>query len=317
MDKNILIRIKDSIDSATYKEGADELDGNFIDASNFRSFKQELSSQKIVFVDGGNATLLDSPSYNVSVLRTACVFFSNNVRTSFNRSDFYSFTKSTGEFECTIFNKFNVSFDPKDPLLKQGNQAFEISNIGGLLRRLLELTAAKEACKELDPGSIIVLDGSLEITFPLESAYMESLKEVCNKKGILLTALSKTSRTVTDKGHALIEVLAKKCPQGLWSYELNGLYYLKLHQDSTHIFSLEIDSKGNINLEKLFGILAMNSKDALFRGYPYGLIIVDKLARISNIEAKQQRLELGSRIGIEGLEEALSALNAHSILDGQ
>ena len=49
-------------------------------------------------------------------------------------------------------------------------------------------------------------------------------------------------------------------------------------------------------MEDLLTVLVENSQDKLFLGYPYGLILADKKARISNDEISYYRIKLESRI---------------------
>jgi hypothetical protein len=58
-----------------------------------------------------------------------------------------------------------------------------------------------------------------------------------------------------------------------------------------------------------------NSSDALFLGYPYGLIAVDKLARVSNEEKRSMTMNILLRAENKDILEYLSTTNAHDILD--
>lgn len=61
--------------------------------------------------------------------------------------------------------------------------------------------------------------------------------------------------------------------------------------------------------------LVENSGDALFLGYPYGLIAVDKFARISNEEKKNLRMNILLKAENKEIAEYLSTTDAHGILD--
>ena len=62
------------------------------------------------------------------------------------------------------------------------------------------------------------------------------------------------------------------------------LLIVKLHASSEYTFLLEIYDKQSEFKDLITSNLAFNSKDAVFPGYPYGLILVDRFARVSNEE---------------------------------
>jgi hypothetical protein len=57
------------------------------------------------------------------------------------------------------------------------------------------------------------------------------------------------------------------------------------------------------------------SQDALFPGYPYGLIFADQMARISNEEKKSLKMSFLLRKENQDVLKYLNNLNAHEILD--
>ncbi|MBI2146708.1 hypothetical protein HYU22_05200 [Candidatus Woesearchaeota archaeon] len=84
---------------------------------------------------------------------------------------------------------------------------------------------------------------------------------------------------------------------------------MKLHPQATHVFRFQ----GNGGI---LPSLVANSSDPLFLGYPYGLIMADKLARVSNAERNSLRMSLLLRKENREIAEYLSTMNAHEILDG-
>jgi hypothetical protein len=63
--------------------------------------------------------------------------------------------------------------------------------------------------------------------------------------------------------------------------------------------------------------LLANSKDISFPGYPYGLIIADRFARVSNNEKAYLRTLFFSKAGgkTEMLVNETASINSHNILD--
>ena len=58
-----------------------------------------------------------------------------------------------------------------------------------------------------------------------------------------------------------------------------------------------------------------NSQDALFLGYPYGLIVADKFARVSHEEKKSLKMNFLLKADNREIAEYLSTTDAHDILD--
>src|SRR3989344_846368 len=82
----------------------------------------------------------------------------------------------------------------------------------------------------------------------------------------------------------------------------------KLRPAAKHVFRFE----GN---KEVLPYLPELSKDALFLGYPYGLILADKLARISHQEQKSLSLQLLLKSDSQMISQYLQNANAHEILD--
>ena len=104
-----------------------------------------------------------------------------------------------------------------------------------------------------------------------------------------VSALAKTSSLFTVLGNSPVILLNKIGPIGNWNYQLESkTHFVKLHPKAKHVFRFE----GNLTC--LFSLVEQSS-DATFLGYPYGLVLVDKMARISNSEKKFVELILLER----------------------
>ena len=104
-------------------------------------------------------------------------------------------------------------------------------------------------------------------------------------------------------------LLNKMGGQGCWTYHMeNKTYFVKLHEKAKHVFRFE----GN---PEILPHLMNNSRDALFLGYPYGLILADQLARVSNEEKNSLRMNFLLRKENKEIMGYLNATNAHEILD--
>ena len=306
---------------------------------NFRNIRLDSSKKEIVFVDGGSSEIISSNSFSLHVMRVGSAIYSENKKVQTFSKEYFVLTKTDFNNEKLTYiskifdlsdsrNHKIVRFDASDRTLKDGINNGEITKVGGVVRRFMELDFAKTMLKKVSQHSILLLDGSLQCTFSGEEKYMESLISSAISRNVLVMAISKTNSLISDTGASVDTVLKNmSCELGLdskmWFYhplasvfEENysaDIIMAKLHKRSKHILKVEISNKYKlINYNKIFGCLALNSGDPVFIGYPYGLIKADEIARVSNDVSSYYRVRFMRNLNLEELE---SSKNAHSILD--
>jgi NurA-like 5'-3' nuclease len=135
-----------------------------------------------------------------------------------------------------------------------------------------------------------------------------------------IVGFCKTSSLLTEKGNSVIALM--NMHKGKFAYHpvaelFDETYFAKicfarLHENSKYVFKLDFNNEIS---EEILDLLAENSKDPVFLGYPYGFVLADKLARVSNEEANYVRAKFISKIKNEDLLRYLNALNAHDVLD--
>ena len=109
---------------------------------------------------------------------------------------------------------------------------------------------------------------------------------------------------MNDKGYSIITSLKD---QNILSL------LIKLKQDSKHCFRLDLFKEQNIDLA--LSVLEDQS-DNIFQGYPYGLIMVDKLAKVS--EQEKQLLNYISYLNCDDKAKFLNLIGqseVHDIID--
>ncbi len=314
-----------------------------ISKQNFHPIKLAVPNSKIAFIDGGNAELVAAPNFSVHFVRVTCCRFDKNKRAESRQQAFYVLATANGgegkagsgkiQYIAETFGDNvlggSLCFDADDETLKEGKKGFSISKLGGIARRFAELKLAAELCKTLEAGSVIVLDGTLEAVMTGEAKYLDALFDLALKKNILVTAFAKTTTMLSDTGSSFCAALQELSPEGCWFYhpvtEIKSssyraeLFFAKLHPNSEHVFRIELYKKQKdiADFGKLFGMLAANSRDISFPGYPYGLIITDRLARVSNREREHIAMQLRMLAGKDfaRLKRYICSINAHSVLD--
>lgn len=226
-----------------------------------------------------------------------------------------------------IPNNEDLLLSSFDETIKQGISRASISSMSNVIRRFSELKTAINAIDNLENSDIIVLDGSLQCAFTNEKKYFEKLYEKAQNKGVIICGLSKTTALMTDKGSSIANALNKFNIKGKWLYnpvaEIKTsahkaeMSFAKLHESSKYIFRLEIYKEQKQHLNRVISLIANNCKDAVFIGYPYGLIEADKNARISNQEKDMLLTLFSTKAGKdwEKIKQSLSNIDAHDVLD--
>jgi len=306
MDK-LVSQILDHVQAEAGKEH--QLNEQILDDGNFQHIERA-ETKSIAFIDGGNAELLNGNTFCVQLIRTVCVIFAEG-RKKTEKNEFYLFSAITNNdglcFSSTVFTltgeplidvkDLDLSLDDKS--IAQGLRAPTANSIGGIARRFAELALAARVQQEVD---FVVLDGNLEQTYTNEEKYLDKL--AANVSG-----LAKTSTLFSKQGGNVAALLNRR--QDAWQYNVDTTTsFVKLHPQAKHVFMLQ----GN---NKVASALVSHCNDPLFLGYPYGLIYVDKMARISNHEKNilLTKLKVKFRDEYKAIEKYLNTASAHDLLD--
>ncbi len=199
--------------------------------------------------------------------------------------------------------------------------------LASLARRLAEIRlATRIASDELEPGDILVLDGSLQTSLDVERQYAGRLYDTAVKRGVIVCGLAKTTRLLTESGEPLLarvsEIAAKAghdrwyvpVAEGMFGDGLTSMLAAKLHPRSRFVFRIDVLYKQFREMDgaqrnAVFWSLAANSGDVAALGYPYGLIDADKHAQVRKKEAAMYRRSLYARM--EGRPERRRVLARH------
>jgi len=261
------------------------------------------NGKSIAFIDGGQAEIISSGNFCLSFIRVAAIIFNNGNKKNIIK-EFYLFTKSKFIdndlfYESKIFgdeliNENDLLISSKDSSIKVGSERAPINKVSNMARRFAELSMANKLNVDF-----IVLDGTLEKTFINEEKYL--IDGICS--------LAKSSSLFTISGNSPVVLLNKIGPSGCWKYLVDGkTNFVKLNMDAKHVFRFEGDCS-------ILPYLVCNSNDVLFLGYPYGLILADKLARVGNREKDSLKMKFLLNSENKEIANYLNTSNAHSILD--
>ncbi len=232
--------------------------------------------QKLGFVDGGNAPIISSADFCISLNRVAGTVFKGSEWIEMNTApemiEFYTATVLTPtsdgslEFVTRFFPReieYRKYLPKKDIQIPRGDLSIsmgrgflpKIERFGGIARRFAEWSYAVELISsELDEGDIFVRDGSLQTGFTGESKLAHQLYVTALKKKVIVTGLSKTCRLFTNNGDSLVMIINliadRKLPDAAWYYHpiyqitkadnQADLYFIKLHRQSYYPFRFDI-----------------------------------------------------------------------------
>ncbi|MBN1646110.1 hypothetical protein JW868_03685 [Candidatus Woesearchaeota archaeon] len=279
----------------------------FLDVQNSKKYEQ------VLFVDGGQALLFESPQVCIAFLRRACATYPQKksvinecyVLVQFRQGKYY--VSSMPEHDCLTFN---ISEDSPD--FRKGNNNIEIGEVASIARRLFELDFVQSNDGFTDEGGCcVVLDGSLESRW-----YKE--KEILDKLSVHVVGLSKTSNIRTSSGHPVGQML-NSMQKGDYLYgpvaeaetSFWKPFFAKLHPKSKHSFRLDCSPE---LVEQVYSSLKEHCNDPYFLGYPYPLVLVDKLARVSNNEKMMLKTKLEALLP-KSIYDQVFSLDAHENLD--
>lgn len=282
----------------------------FLRKDNFKPIESKEDRVRIAFVDGGQAEIISSGNFCLSLVRIFGQVFEGRVKKESFKEEFYllSFLKNIGGkvfSQTKIFSEKDSPIHEDDLVLPVeelsliGEERTALIKLSNLARRMAELSLAKKMAEKSD---FVLIDGTLESRFKCEEKIIADLPGN-------ISALAKTSSLFTSSGNSPNILLKKIGPKGCWQYYISDrTSFVKLHEKASHIFRFE----GN---HEILPYLIDNSCDALFLGYPYGLIFADKMARVSNEEKKNLKINFLLRKENREVAEYLSSIDAHEILD--
>ncbi|MBI2664209.1 hypothetical protein HYX10_02600 [Candidatus Woesearchaeota archaeon] len=269
--------------------------------------------QMLTFVDGGNAELVSAPGLSLQLMRNAAVVMKNNKLVTSRKREFYVLAASNEKGAAArIFGSGIEEVHGKD-----------VASLCESIRKSSEIRFATEMLNE----GTIVLDGTLEAENEMEKLHLDELFSIAAAKHITVAALAKTTTLVTEKGSSYAAMINAKRSNGAWYYypvaeiatdfHRAEMLFVKLHEKSSHVFRTEVYNNQKEQIAEAAAELKENARELTFPGYPYGLILADKLARISGKEADYMKAKLFAAAGNKWseLRKSLAAVNAHEILD--
>lgn len=262
----------------------------------------------MLFIDGGTAELIALPHLTMSMIRV-CGIVQQAKKTVIRKE----YVAVAGE-QCSIMDMEGNEIPACQELLKQ-MKGEENGMTMSIMRRCMELQLAAELGQRYRP-ELIVLDGTLQAEHAAEKGLLEQLAQLpC------IIGVSKTSALVTETGMPVSIALQRMTALPSWYYvpiaenHATVIGMARFHPKARHCFRIDLFQGQKGQWDNALSALKSMSNDAVFPGYPYGLILVDALARISEQEKEMLLAQLQVQPQWKGLLPMLAAMDAHEILD--
>ncbi|MBI5066077.1 hypothetical protein HZA97_07605 [Candidatus Woesearchaeota archaeon] len=277
-----------------------------IEKTSFFPINETVSTKKIGFVDGGNGEIIGGVNFSVQLIKIYWSVYQDNKRIKKNLDEFLilvNLKNSEGIFYEVTF------FDKKDAFVFEAfenKHLIKPSVIAEKIRKIFEI----KACNKLLDCDFIVRDGDLEFD-DFDKVHYEELLETCKEKKVVLAGLSKTSTILCDNSQSASVVLSKLAKLSKWYYKCDdNRFFVRMHKKSRYVFRLDISEFS----EELIELLAKNSVDLIFPGYPYALIDVDKMARVNKDELERMKLYLLTKYE-KDFDQHMASVDMHDKLN--
>lgn len=265
---------------------------------------------RTAFVDAGSAAIITLPHTCLAIIRLCGIITKGTTRTKTIIRDGFVTMQLKPDLNVTITSDIapTTEVNATDPALRTGQHRATFTQILDLIRTETEIAMLAELAAEADT---LVRDGTLTNQHPRVQQKISQLADEIGAQGKTLLGLAKTNTTITTTGATAIRTLLENAPTPTWKYDAGtdgGITtrFIKLHPKSRHAFQTETIGPDAT------GTLIGHANDATFPGYPYQLILADRLARITEQEAGYWRAKAQTRF--PDVTRLQSAVNAHELL---
>ncbi len=247
-------------------------------------FEIEMPSKNFVAIDGGSAIVVDGGSWIIGFIRIGKVEYNKKGETN----------EEVDEYWVGIANEQIKVFD------KEGNEIRvpinyherDMEKLVGEVRKYFEFKKAAEQDK------ITFVDNAVKIVEGWEDELIMKFNKVIG--------VPKTTRASIN-GRSVVGLLSKI--PGRWYTKIDDQIFSKLHPKSNYVYKIDL-----VNLDtSILPQIAYFASDPELLGYPYPLLKVDKIARISKAEKEHLREKAKELLG-DIYNDTLSQ-NMHKNLD--
>ncbi len=301
---------------------------NAITKESFQKFEPAGDTFKLAAVDGGSQRVMNGGSFIVGAYRAgSLIFHGNDLLTNGPQPTLKVRSISFG-------NRKEIYSEIFESLIGEPPKQFprELALVLQRLRTFEEWSVTQDLFDNLDPGDIILMDGSLKASIHKLDILFQRIMNRALEKGIHFVGISKRC-TLRFKHAPLLHFVKKKgdelfgtdqtwfCEipdEGGHSQLFGKRYIVKYHPKSVFVFRTDINRLDDVSPGEVFGKIAQYCSDATYLGYPYPLAhihnqVVVNRALIDDVSYRLEALALEHGVPHNSWDGLF--LNFHDILD--
>ena len=288
--------------------------------NNFHSL--DMAQRKLCFVDGGNNTVYLAPGHSLQLVRLYYSIFDGDNKVEEHVYTYVvdgEYIPEDRRYIVDVYDLDNTGlYEPHMYIPEAVFSEEKIKGVGAYIRRIGEWLLMERVADKCD---YVVHDGALQTGEREEYRYQERV--FSKVRGII--GLSKTCTLMTTKGVSIVAAVHHLANRhGInapWYYypvarnisTIRGdMFIVKLHPASRYAFRTEVYSKNDAENDILSALVSV-SNDALFVGYPYGLLDADIHARVTDEEIKMYQGVVYENLDDFSMLE-MNAVNAHDVI---
>ena len=239
------------------------------------------SDRPIAAVDGSNATVYSTPFFSLTACRGAITAYCHQMRDSIRSTPCRIFRIGEGQDEdFTDLYREYYGRDPDAPLLKE-----DVITTEAAFRDTIEYGLALFAARDLDSGTLLLLDGTLYAEHPSHHGIIDEITTTCRERNLLLAAVTKNAGATWDGVHPLVPAVMKGAVSlGIrppWYLGVDEGYVACLHPGANRAFLITVpDGYTDEEVASVFSALTSYAGDGRIVGYPYPLLDAHRHAAI-------------------------------------
>jgi hypothetical protein len=312
-----------SIQAAVSRIGSilpDDLVDHFIDATGlekdaFSPIRQS-GPGSVCGIDGSNALVLEGASGTLAALRAGACVLSQGCLSQRRLTPLrlaWIGPGGEGDF-CGLYREC-FGEDPITPLSLEDPMA-----AAAVLRDTLEYWVALREASECDPGTLLLLDGSLRVNHASHDPVLQRIVQTAKERGVFLAAIAKRTSLTWGGGYPLLPAVnglaARHEISFPWwisidpemldhtqylQWQHGDLYIASLHQNAFSPIKLELPRNTDRSQgEEIMAQLAACADDGRIPGYPYPLLEAHRLVVIDRMVIDRIQQDLYRNLALEG-----------------
>jgi len=274
----------------------------------------------ITFVDGGMGRVFDAPGLGVYFIRIASVCFRYGQK-KISMEEGYCLIWEEDKYIHGKMVDLNggewfkeIKINCNDGSMVSKHDSISAEAMAGYCRRIAEFNFAGKYGEGL-----VIMDGSLFCPTVYELELRDSVHRLLKEKRASLNSVAKSCKWTTMGGEPINLALQKIIKHS----NKSSFCYGPIHRQGMISHIVKFSERSNMTLvvdcidfeESLLPLLSLHAEDAAFLGYPYGLVLVDQIARVGNSESEAMREQFISLLNDKSLTSYASFYSAHDVLD--